>query len=111
MFKKLLKSSDSTLIEKCNRELEVKYTKMLTMEFCVSWVNGHFTSSGQCAALVFQNKAKGENINEFRLDVLEQASLTGDAKSLCCCLIFALEIEPALKKVLAEGNGAYVFVR
>ena len=104
------KGKDSALVEKCNRELEIKYTKMLTLEFCVSWIKVHSPSLGQTATLL-QSHSNDANrdVTEYRLDIVEKNIRTGDTESLRCCLIFAMDVEPLLKKRLSEGNGGCVF--
>lgn len=94
--------------------MEVKYTMMLTQEFCVGWISTHKIVSCHQASLIV-NKApdKSSHFNaevyELRLDIIEKNEINGDGISRSCCLIFAVDIEPVLKHNIAEGEGKCLF--
>ena len=110
-----MKRPYSTIEEKCERELEVKYTQMLTHEFCLGWIRSHRSAEGQQASLILNNPQNptasvASQVYEFRLDISEHDILRGNSQSLCCCLIYAMDVEPSLKLELAEGKGACVWL-
>lgn len=115
MFLKSRKVNVTSIIEKCNRELEVKYTKLLTREFCMGWIELHLNKAGQKATLIKNdvdglNRQSGDKAySQFRLDVIEENDASGDALSICSCLVFALDIEVSLKLDLDAGAGSCVF--
>lgn len=112
MLERLKKRSGATIEEKCEHELEVKYTKMLTREFCLGWIRMHQPEEGHRASLVLNNPASvASPAHEFRLDISEKDILSGNLRSLHCCLIYAMDVEGSLKLELSEGNGACIFVK
>lgn len=105
-----------TLTKKCEIELEVKYTKLLTREFCIAWAKSHLVKDGQQASLIVcksqvSNSRFDAQVYELRLDLIEKDILTGDARSIICCLIYAMDVEISLKQDLAAGNGACIFTQ
>ena len=112
MFGKIFNKPATQVKEKCERELEVKYTSMLTREFCVSWLKMHLLQEMQKGTLLLESPAKineepTDGVYKLRLDVVENDIVTKNPRSFCCCLIFALDIEPSLKHDLV--SGAVVF--
>lgn len=114
MLNRFSPANKSSIVKKCEAELEVKYTKLLTQEFCVGWIKTHNDSSiSQSSLQINQSSAgidaAGNKIHELRLDIFEKDENTGAGISRCCCLIFALDIESALRHNLVQGSGTCLF--
>lgn len=115
LFEKLLfRESQEALVQKCEAELEVRYTKLLTREFCHTWITRDPLEEGQMGVLLCANQGYRNRNREpkrfFLYVALEEPSVEG-FRSLRSCVVVALDLEDSLALDLEQGNGCCKFVR
>lgn len=105
--------SRQSLVKKCNEELEVHYTKLLTREFCLQWIFRVPLTSETMGVLMLDDKQGGfqkEQPNKLYLLVTFRTPSDDGYHSLRRCSVIALDIEYSLLSDLQRGNGCCTFV-
>lgn len=106
----LKRSEEPSLREKCEREMEVKYTRLLTRDFCLGWLSVQSILPNQkCALITQERERRSDGVFELVLNILESQVGSTDYISIRCCSIYALEVEVSLLMDLQAGNGVCVF--
>lgn len=98
----------NSLEKKCECELEVKYTRLLTREFCLAWIHRQNLQSRQKCVLRFLESHQ-DNVEELWLHVLEIPDNQAPYKVVHSCQIYALAVESSLNLDLQAGKGACFF--
>lgn len=109
-----IKASRDALVERCEAELEVHYTKLLTREFCLMWISREPLEKGQMGVLLCADQGDrffcGEPSRYFLYVALEEPSDEG-FRSIRSCVVVALDVEESLALDLEKGHGCCKFVR
>ncbi len=112
LLRKLIKKlepapiSADGLRDKCDAELEVRYTSWLTMEDVIAWNKMHLLPGTSAILAVMESSTcLPDGICYLRNSIIM------DANRQACKdrMIYALSVEPSLQEKLDEGNGVIYF--
>lgn len=98
-----IRKKQDAIVEKCNAELEVLYTKKLTMNAVEEW---HHARASEAESSVLRY-APESNPAKDGFFILWQSSLQEGNKVIRSRVVHALSVEEDLKHLLEEGKGAY----
>lgn len=101
-----IRKKQDSVVDKCNAELEVLYTKMLTMTAVEEWHNAR-AMKAESSVLRY---APESNPVKDGFYTLWQSSLQDGNKVIRSRVIHALTVEEDLKILLDEGKGAYQII-
>ncbi len=108
LIKKLepLPVSAESLRDKCEAELEVRYTACLTMEDVIAWNKANLLPGTSAILALMETQSKlPSGIRYLRNSIIM------DANRHACKdrMIYAMEVEPSLLAQMENGNGYIYF--
>lgn len=101
-----IRKKKDTIVDKCNAELEVLYTKELTMAAVEEWHRAR-ASEAESSVLRYAPESSPAKEDFF---ILWQSALQDGNKVTRNRVIYTLSVEEELKLLLDEGKGAYQII-
>lgn len=101
-----IRKKKDTIVDKCYAELEVLYTKELTIAAVEEW---HHARASEAESSVLRY-APESNPAKDGFFILWQSSLQEGNKVIRSRVVHALSVEEDLKHLLEEGKGAYQII-